>query len=139
MKIFRCLKLNFLKTYTFLELRQLGAEARQQWFFPQKNKFFCEPHIKTDLWKKKFAKQIKNIEDMVKSILIQKSPKNLSKEQCRISRLTSAADDLQLQVSLEIFITFSSSPCCPSAVGWSVEHFFWECRTGQLTKGQVWF
>ena len=24
-------------------------------------------------------------------------------------------------------------------VGWSVEHFFWEGRIGQLTKGQIWF
>ena len=31
---------------------------------------------------------MKNIEDMAKSILIQKSPKNLSKEHCRIPRLT---------------------------------------------------
>ena len=25
------------------------------------------------------------------------------------------------------------------ALGWSVEAFFWSGRTGQLTKGQVWF
>ena len=24
-------------------------------------------------------------------------------------------------------------------LGWSVDDFFWSFRTGQLTKGQVWF
>ena len=47
---------------------------------------------------------MKNIGDMAKSILIQKSPKNLSKEQCRIPSS----------------LLFHMSPVEPSTVDWAL-------------------
>ena len=53
--------------------------------FSLKYQFFWEPHIHTGLLNKKHAKQIKNIEDMAKSSLIQKIQKlKSSTEQCTI-------------------------------------------------------
>ena len=70
MKIFRCLKFVFQKTYTFLELHQSAAAAAM--IFTIQKKYFRKPHIHTGLLKKKFEKIMKNIGDMAKRTFIKK-------------------------------------------------------------------
>ena len=75
LKNFRCLKLHFKKTCTFLELHQSAAAVAAAMIFTIEKKYFRKPHIHSGLFKKKFEKIMKNIGDMAKRTFIKKMQK----------------------------------------------------------------
>ena len=56
LKNFRCLKLHFKKTCTFLELHQSAAAVAAAMIFTIEKKYFRKPHIHSGLFKKKIRK-----------------------------------------------------------------------------------